>query len=51
MYLLNDKEQAEVNYRKFLDLARKEEKPTEKLTEMIRSAEDVLKMVGKRVKN
>ena len=47
MYLLNDKEQAEVNYRKFLDLARKEEKPTEKLTEMIRSAEDVMKMFDK----
>ena len=39
-YLLKDGEQAKSYYRKFLDLARKEEKPTDKLKEMIKSAED-----------
>ena len=48
MYLLDDRQQAEACYRKFLDLARKEEKPTEKLTEMMKNAEDVLKMLRKR---
>ena len=39
-YLLKDSEQAESYYRQFLDLARKEEKPTDKLKEMIKRAED-----------
>jgi len=47
MYLLSDKEQAEAYYRQFLDLARKEEKPTEELTQMIQNAEDVLKAFEK----
>ena len=47
MYLLSDKEQAEAYYRQFIDLARKEEKPTEKLTQMIQNAEDVLKAFEK----
>ncbi len=47
MYLLSDKLQAEAYYRQFIDLARKEEKPTEKLTQMIRNAEDVLKAFEK----
>ena len=47
MYLLSDKEQAEAYYRQFIDLARKEEKPTEELTQMIRNAEDVLKAFEK----
>ena len=42
-YLLKDGEQAESYYRQFLDLARKEEKPTEKLQEMIKIAEDWIK--------
>ena len=42
-YLLKDGKQAESYYRKFLDLARKEEKPTDKLKEMIKSAEDMIK--------
>ena len=42
-YLLKDGEQAESYYRQFLDLARKEEKPTEKLQQMIKSAEDWIK--------
>jgi hypothetical protein len=51
MYLLSDKEQAEAYYRQFIDLARKEEKPTEELTQMIRNAEDVLKAFEKMRKN
>jgi tetratricopeptide (TPR) repeat protein len=47
MYLLSDKEQAEAYYRQFIDLARKEEKPTEELTQMIQNAEDVLKAFEK----
>ena len=39
-YLLKDREQAESYYRQFLKLARKEEKPTDKLKEMIKAAED-----------
>ena len=42
-YLLKDGEQAESYYRQFLDLACKEEKPTEKLQEMIKIAEDWIK--------
>jgi len=42
-YLLKDGKQAESYYRQFLDLARKEEKPTDKLKEMIKSAEDMIK--------
>ena len=30
-------------YRQFLNLARKEEKPTDKLKEMIKAAEDMIK--------
>ena len=47
MYLLSDKQQAEAYYRQFIDLARKEEKPTEKLMQMIRNAEDVLETFEK----
>ena len=39
-YLLKDGKQAESYYRQFLNLARKEEKPTDKLKEMIKAAED-----------
>ena len=42
-YLLKDGEQAETYYRQFLDLARKEERPTDKLQQMIKSAEDWIK--------
>ena len=42
-YLLKDNNQAETYYRQFLDLARKEEKPTDKLKQMIKSAEDMIK--------
>ena len=42
-YLLKDSEQAESYYRQFLDLARKEEKPTDKLKQMIKDAEDMIK--------
>ena len=42
-HLLKDGKQAESYYRQFLDLARKEEKPTDKLQEMIKSAEDMIK--------
>ena len=42
-YLLKDGEQAESYYRQFLNLARKEEKPTDKLKEMIKNAEDMIK--------
>ena len=42
-YLLKDSEQAESYYRQFLNLARKEEKPTDKLKEMIKAAEDMIK--------
>ena len=38
-----DGKQAESYYRQFLDLARKEEKPTDKLKEMIKSAKDMIK--------
>ena len=42
-YLLKDGKQAESYYRQFLDLARKEAKPTDKLQEMIKSAEEMIK--------
>ena len=42
-YLLKDAEQAESYYRQFLDLARQEEKPTDKLKQMIKDAEDMIK--------
>jgi tetratricopeptide (TPR) repeat protein len=42
-YLLKDGKQAESYYRQFLDLARKEEKPTDELNQMIKSAEDWIK--------
>ena len=42
-HLLKDGKQAESYYRQFLDLARKEEKPTEKLNQMINIAEDWIK--------
>ena len=43
VYFLKDSKQAESYYRQFLDLARKEEKPTDKLNQMIKSAEEVIK--------
>ena len=45
-YLLKDSEQAESYYRQFLNLARKEEKPTDKLKEMIKASEDMIKEFG-----
>ena len=42
-HLLKDGKQSESYYRKFLDLASKEEKPTEKLNQMINIAEDWIK--------
>jgi tetratricopeptide (TPR) repeat protein len=42
-HLLKDGKQAESYYRQFLDLARKEERPTDKLQQMIKSAEDWIK--------
>ena len=42
-YLLNDNEEAEAYYRQFLNLARKEEKPTEQLKQMIKNAEDMIR--------
>ena len=42
-YLLKDKEQALTYYKRFLDLARKEENPTTELTEMMEKAEEILK--------
>ena len=42
-YILKDSKLAESYYRQFLDLARKEEKPTDKLKEMIKNAEDKIK--------
>ncbi len=42
-YLLKDDVQAESYYRRFLDLARKEEKPTDELNQMIKIAEDWIK--------
>ena len=46
-YLLKDKEQAKAYYRQFLALARKEEKPTAQLTEMIGKTEEILAYWGK----
>jgi len=42
-YLLKDAEQAESYYRQFLDLARQEKKSTDKLKQMIKDAEDMIK--------
>ncbi len=42
-YLIKDDKQAYEYYRKFLEMARQEEKPTQQLTDMIRQAE---RMVG-----
>ena len=42
-YLLNDNKQAESYYRQFLDWARKEEKPTEELRQMIQKAENTIR--------
>ena len=42
-FLLKDGEQAESYYRRFLDLARKEEKPKDELLQMIKIAEDWIK--------
>ena len=42
-YLLKDKEQAKAYYEQFLNLARKEEKPTAQLTEMMEKAREMLK--------
>ena len=42
-YLLKDSEQAKTYYRQFLALARKEEKPTDELKQMIKNAEDMIK--------
>jgi tetratricopeptide (TPR) repeat protein len=47
-YLLKDNEEAEAYYRQFLDLARKEEKPTEQLKQMIKNAEDMIRFFDKR---
>ena len=47
-YLLKDNEEAEADYRQFLDLARKEEKPTEQLKQMIKNAEDMIRFFDKR---
>lgn len=43
-YLLNDREQAIRYYTQFIDLARLEEKPTDQLTEMMKKAEEILKV-------
>ena len=42
-FLLNDNKQAESYYRQFLNLARKEEKPTEGLRQMIQKAENTVR--------
>ena len=47
-YLLKDNEEAEAYYRQFLDLACKEEKPTEQLKQMIKNAEDMIRFFDKR---
>ena len=47
-YLLKDNEEAEAYYRQFLDLARKEEKPTEQLKQMIKNAEYMIRFFDKR---
>ena len=46
-YLLKDKEQAVSYYQQFLDLARKEEKPTAQLTEMMEKAVEMLEFAKK----
>ena len=45
-YILKDKAQALSYYRQFLDLARKEEKPTDSLKQMIKNAEDIIKAIS-----
>ena len=42
-HLLKDSEQAKTYYQQFLDLARREEKPTPQLLEMIKTAEEMVK--------
>ena len=49
-YLLNNNEEAEAYYRQFLDLARKEEKPTQQLEEMMKKAEGMIKVYDARKK-
>ena len=46
-YLLKDKEQAVTYYQQFLTLARKEEKPTAQLTEMMEKAVEMLEFAKK----
>ena len=46
-YLLKDNEQAKAYYQQFLDLARKEEKPTAQLTEMMEKAVEMLEYYNK----
>ena len=47
-YLLKDKAQALSYYRQFLDLARKEENPTDSLKQMMKTAEDMIRFYDKR---
>ena len=49
-YLLKDKEQAKTYYQQFLNLARKEETPTQQLTDMIRQAERMVAYYEKKKK-
>ena len=49
-YLLNNNEEAEAYYRQFLTLARKEEKPTDSLKQMILNAEGMIKIYDARKK-
>ena len=49
-YLLKDKEQAKAYYQQFLNLARKEEPPTQQLTDMIRQAERMVAYYEKKKK-
>ena len=48
-HLLKDGKQAESYYRQFLDLARKEEKPTDELNQMIKRAEDWIKSLSRKL--
>ena len=47
-YLLKDKAQALSYYRQFLDLARKEDNPTDSLKQMMKTAEDMIRFYDKR---
>ena len=49
-YLLKDKEQAKAYYQQFLNLARKEDPPTQQLTDMIRQAERMVAYYEKKKK-